>query len=191
VTDKTDWFLQNVLVHEPALRAYLRRLTRGEADVSDLLQDVYSHILALSDEARGRIGTVRGFLFRAARNAAFDEARHRRIVPLRTLTEIEVSNVVDDGPPPEQVLEAHQELERLADVMRSLPERCRQVLTLRKIYGLSVRQISEQLGIAEHTVEKHISVGLRLCAQRLYEGEEGQANNKAVVKPRHRTEQGT
>lgn len=175
MADRTGWFLREVLVHESALRAYLRRLTSGGLDVDDLLQETYARVLGLSEEARNNIQSVRPFLFRTARNATFDRLRHQQIIPLQTLTELDASSVVDDGPGAEEVLGVRQELERLAAVMAGLPDRCRQVLTLRKIYGLSLRQIAEQLGIAEHTVEKHIGTGLRLCAERLYDVREGAA----------------
>jgi RNA polymerase sigma-70 factor (ECF subfamily) len=169
MSDKTAWFMREALVHEAALRAYLRRLTLNGPEVDDLLQETYARVLALSDEARDRIRNARAFLFRTARNVAFDRLRHQQVIPLQTLLEMDVSSVVDEGPAAEEIIESQQELERLTRVIASLPDRCRQVLTLRKIYGLSLRQIATQLGIAEHTVEKHVSTGLRLCAERLYE----------------------
>jgi RNA polymerase sigma-70 factor (ECF subfamily) len=42
-----------------------------------------------------------------------------------------------------------------------LPTRCRQIITLRKIYGLSQKEVAAQLGIAEHTVEAQGTIGLR------------------------------
>jgi DNA-directed RNA polymerase specialized sigma24 family protein len=49
-----------------------------------------------------------------------------------------------------------------------LPDRCREVLTLRKLYGLSQREIAQRLGIAESTVEKHVAYGVHLCAERMF-----------------------
>ena len=59
---------------------------------------------------------------------------------------------------------AHAEdLRLLTEAIRALPERCRQVLTLRKIYGLSQRETALRLGISEHTVEVQGAIGLRKC----------------------------
>jgi RNA polymerase sigma-70 factor (ECF subfamily) len=58
-----------------------------------------------------------------------------------------------------------QELELLTQAIQSLPTRCRQVLTLRKIYGLSQKEVAAQLGIAEHTVEAQGTIGLRKLAE--------------------------
>ena len=54
-----------------------------------------------------------------------------------------------------------QELELLTKAIQSLPARCRQVITLRKIYGLSQKEVAAQLGISEHTVEAQGTIGLR------------------------------
>jgi RNA polymerase sigma-70 factor (ECF subfamily) len=58
-----------------------------------------------------------------------------------------------------------QELELLTQAIQSLPTRCRQVLTLRKIYGLSQREVAAQLGISENTVEAQGVIGLRKLAE--------------------------
>jgi RNA polymerase sigma-70 factor (ECF subfamily) len=36
---------------------------------------------------------------------------------------------------------------------------------LRKIYGLSQKEIAAQLGIAEHTVEAQVANGMRRCTE--------------------------
>jgi DNA-directed RNA polymerase specialized sigma24 family protein len=48
--------------------------------------------------------------------------------------------------------------------LQSLPERARQVFTLRRVYSLSLKEIAAQLGLSEKTVEAHISLALRRCA---------------------------
>jgi RNA polymerase sigma-70 factor (ECF subfamily) len=38
------------------------------------------------------------------------------------------------------------------------------VFVLKKVYGYSQREIARELGIAESTVEKHISLAVRKCS---------------------------
>ena len=164
------WFAR-ILVHEPSLRAYLRKLTRDRAEVSDVIQETYARLLALSPAQREAIRTLRAFLFTTARNVAMEANVGVRRV-LDALLELGASSVVADSDGellPDQKLNARQELDLLAGVIASLPDRCREVLTLRKIHGLSQKEIAARLGIAEHTVEKHVSYGVRLCATRLLE----------------------
>ena len=52
----------------------------------------------------------------------------------------------------------------VAMAIASLPERCREVLTLRRIYELPQKEIAARLGISEHTVEVQVANGMRRCA---------------------------
>lgn len=57
------------------------------------------------------------------------------------------------------------ELARVAEFVRSLPVECRQVFTLRKVYGYSGKEIAIRLGIPEHAVEEHLIQAARRCVQ--------------------------
>lgn len=57
------------------------------------------------------------------------------------------------------------ELAHVAEFARALPAECRQVFTLRKVYGYSGREIASRLGIPEHAVEEHLVQAAYLCAQ--------------------------
>ena len=161
------WFVEAVLPHEPALLRYLGRLSIGVDDREDLLHEIYARLLLLTIEQVRKLQSTQAFLFMTARNTAVDWMRHRRVIAIELMADVGTLNVLDGMSPVEERLTARQEVEFLADVIAELPERCRQVFTLRKIYGLSQREIAAQLGIAEHTVEKHITHGLRECMQRL------------------------
>ena len=65
---------------------------------------------------------------------------------------------------PEAVAQA-EDFRILIRAIESLPERCRQVVTLRKIYGLSQQEVAARLGVSEATVETQGSIGLRKCIE--------------------------
>ena len=73
----------------------------------------------------------------------------------------------------------------LQQAIAHLPDRCREVLTLRKIQGLPQREVAERLGLSESTVEKHVSAGIRRCADWFARVEPKEANAQAV-KPKTR-----
>ena len=52
----------------------------------------------------------------------------------------------------------------LSAAVRGLPERCRQVLTLRLLYGMAQKEIAAELRISEHTVKAQLAKGMRRCA---------------------------
>ena len=51
----------------------------------------------------------------------------------------------------------------MTKAIQSLPDRCRQVFTLRKVYGLSQKEVARELGISEKTVSAQIAIGMRKC----------------------------
>ena len=170
-TSTTAWFF-GVLGHERDLRAFLGRCLPHSDEVSDVVQETYARLLALSPERRSVVRNWRAFLFTTARNVAMDHLRRREVVSLDALPEINATDVVLRGSQerrPDEIVNLTQERLLLSRVIASLPEKCRQVLILRKIHGLSHKEIALRMGIAEHTVEKHVSHGVRLCAARLLE----------------------
>lgn len=157
------WFRQEVALHETALRAYLRARYPELREIDDVVQEAY---LRLFRERSVRpVQHVRGFLFVAARNAACDLFRKRKGGVIEYLGSLTGLGHLTDLPNGADAAATAQELELIKDAIRDLPERCRQVFTLRKIHGLSQKQIAAQLGISENTVEVHVANGVKRCAE--------------------------
>lgn len=156
------WFECEVQPHEPALRAYLqaRFPTLGEHD--DLVQESYTRLLR--ERARGEVRHPRAFLFTAARNAAYDLFRRRGAKPTEAVTEAIELTALSEQPGTAEQFDQRLELEVLAEAVRALPERCRQVIMLRYLDNLSYKEIGVQLGISTETVKVHMAKGMRRCA---------------------------
>jgi RNA polymerase sigma-70 factor (ECF subfamily) len=75
---------------------------------------------------------------------------------------------LDEKAQVEEIVNSHQELALLAEVVGELPKRYRQVFTLRRVYGLSQREIAQHLGISETTVEQLLARAVRRCAAALF-----------------------
>ncbi len=43
----------------------------------------------------------------------------------------------------------------------NLPDRCGEVVRLRKVQGFSTREVADQLGVGKDTVEKQMTLGMR------------------------------
>jgi RNA polymerase sigma factor (sigma-70 family) len=166
--ERNTWLSKDILVHERALRRYLARFFHNGADVEDVLQETYARLLSLDSSSSAAVHNWHAFLFTSARNVALDRLRRTRIVSLDALAEMGRMDVLDQTPSAEERLNTRQELALLMDAIASLPDRCREALTLRKLYGLSQREIAQRLGITESTVEKHVAYGVRLCAERMF-----------------------
>ena len=164
-SEQARWFAAEVQPHEASLRSWLRGQYPSLLDVDDLIQDTYTRVLRAHAVDPARIYGVKSLLFTTARNLALDQLRRRQLVQLDAWPENDEPDLPEDRPGVEELVSRRQELELLTEAIQALPDRCRQVLTLRKIYGLSQKEIAAQLGIAEHTVEAHVGAGVRRCTE--------------------------
>jgi RNA polymerase sigma factor (sigma-70 family) len=163
--DRTDWLVSQIHCHESKLRGYLRRFFSAPCDITDCIQESYTRLLSLSDHELMKVRCPHAFLFTTARNVAFEWLRKQRGLSRSATPELDLAAVLDNSPTADEQLSSRQDLELLAFAVASLPERCRQVLTMRKLHGVSQKEIAVQLAISENTVEKHARNGVRLCAE--------------------------
>lgn len=99
--------------------------------------------------------------FTVARNLAYEALRRTRVVAMERVSAIDAEECSTDDPSPERVIIARQTLGTVQAAIGSLRERCRDVFVLRRLNGLSQREIALRLGISENVVEKEIAKGLR------------------------------
>lgn len=157
------WFSEEVQVHAGALQAWLRGSFPAVADPENIVQESLTRVWRVHQ--RAGVESPKALLYTTARHLALDELRRRKIAPVEPIAESEGLPVWDEGAATPDVAARRQELELLAQAIQSLPTRCRQVLTLRKLQGLSQKEIASRLGISEHTVEAQVANGVRGCAK--------------------------
>ena len=153
------WFEQHLRPHEGMLRAWLRSQFPEDTGIDDILQEAYLRVLAANRE--GKVESPKALLFAVARNLALMHVRHRKVERADSLAEFDSTSILDEHSDVAEAASRNQELEMLTQAIQSLPARCRQILTLRKIYGMSQRDVANELGISEHTVEAQGTIGLR------------------------------
>lgn len=160
--ESSRWFAAEVQPHRAALRAWLLARFPSLPDVEDVVQESCARLLRAHDA--GPIRSARALLFTTARNLAFDALRRQRVVRFESVTDNPDSSVLTDTADVFATVSKQQELELLTEAIQSLPDRCRQILTLRTAYGLAQKEIASRLGVSESTVEKQTALGIRLCA---------------------------
>lgn len=139
----------------------------GDSDVSeDLVQDLFV-TLWVQKETLSVDKSIQIYLFSALKNRIISHFRKQLLRQAVSLDEVypealvsHSANVVQDWI---QAREAQEVYRRELD---NLPEKSRQVFELSRS-GLTNREIAEQLGLAEKTVEFHISKCLRVLRVKL------------------------
>lgn len=87
------------------------------------------------------------------------------------VADLESIEITDDLLATDRQMTARLELRRLQAALAELPPRCREVVRLRKIEQLPQREVARQMGITEDTVERQLSKGVRILADRLFNAE--------------------
>ncbi len=155
---KLEWFKATILPHRRALHARLRM----RRDVEDIVSEVLTRAWACNDWSR--IDKGRAYLFQVARNLVIDLARREKIIAYETVVDIDL---LDSGHSLERQLDARDEVRRLQAIVETMPIQCRRVFVLRRVYGKSLAEIAEEMGLSVSTIEKHLAKGIRLLTQAL------------------------
>ncbi len=155
------WFAEEVLPHEPALRAFLRAKFPALGDIDDLVQEAYARLWRAKQT--GEVRHPKAFLFTTARNAALDIFRRSQVVAMEPLVSGAASAVLEDRPGAAEIVNRAQEIEILRHAIAALPDRCREIMTLQKLSGLANAEIATRLGISIHTVNAQLVTGLMRC----------------------------
>lgn len=163
-----NWFAREILVHEGALMRYLLRTWFRREEIHDLRQEIYVRVYEAA--AKARPAQPKSFMFTTARHLMTDRLRRSRVVSIDAVGDMDALNVLIDEISPERRLSARQELRQLTDAFDRLPDRCREVVWLRRVEELSQKQVAARMGISEKTVEKQVAKGSRLIAEYFYGG---------------------
>lgn len=164
---RPEWFETEIVVHERSVRAYLRMKFPQLTDLDDLIQETYLRILRA--DARHPIQPSRALFFTVARNLALDLCRRRTVVSMRSLEEGAAPFVYTAEPDAAEHASSDNDHALVSSAIAALPERMREVVELRKLRGLSHREIAARLGISERTSMAHMNAALAKVRQYLLE----------------------
>ena len=153
------WIAREVLPHEGDVRKWIKRFGANGVDEDDVIQEAYCRLAGVGDSEQVR--SARAYFFTVARNIILEQLRRGRVVHIDNMAEIDRLHIVDDEPSPERTFSGREELARVRRLIAELPERCQMIFTMRKIEGLSQREIALRMGVTENIVEKEVAKGLR------------------------------
>jgi RNA polymerase sigma-70 factor (ECF subfamily) len=164
------WFEAELRPHEPALKSWLHARFPNLPEVDDIAQEAAVRLWQRQAKAGAApLRSAKAALFAIARNAVIDLLRRKAVAKTELVAEMAQLPVLDESGDVVRTVVARQELELLAEAVASLPTRCRQVVTLTKVYGLTEREVAERLGISENTVRTQVVRGMERCTGYLRE----------------------
>ena len=144
-------------------------------EIEDIVQETYVKVCQVKN--KDEITHPRSFLYRTARNLAFDYLK--RAETQRADGVGDDSGLFDGDTDAfsddifEQVAK-NEEFAQFCEAVRLLPVQCRKVFVLKKVYGYSQQEIARELDLSESTVEKHVAAGIKRCTYfMMSQGEQG------------------
>jgi RNA polymerase sigma factor (sigma-70 family) len=151
--------------NKTALKQYLRRFVARAEDVEDIAQEAF--LRAFAAESIREIQSPKAFLFKVAKNVALNERARQSYMSTVPLEDFGETNVLYDNSQitAEDQVEGREHLHLFARAVAELPPQCARVFLMRKVDGLTCKEIALRLEISESTVEKHAALGLLRCSR--------------------------
>lgn len=156
-----------------AVRSFVR-----PADVEDILQEAF--LRCYESQEQTAVTNHQSYLYRTAVNLAikhYSRAENRLTMSLEVL---EADSPVEGALDVELQAITRERLALFCGIVAELPSQCRRAFILKKVYGLSQREIAKFLGISENTVEKHIAKGILVCTRKMNEIDTTTAKRRKV-----------
>lgn len=133
--------------------AFAYSLLGNREDAEDVAHTLFIELWEQRASAT-RIKSVDAYLYRMARNAITDIARHRTREKAYMMHTNQTADTID----PEDV-DIEEDL-RLLEAIEKLPEPQKSIIRMSRFGGMSYQQIAERLNISPHTVHYHVSKAL-------------------------------
>lgn len=153
--------LESFLAHRNQLFRLIGRIVRPD-EIEDIVQETFVQSYAAARYQQ--IHNPKAFMFRTARNLALNSinrSEHKLSSSIEDIQDFDISSDIDLV---EEGYQSEQKFLSFCKAVATLPVICRKVFILKKVYGLSQKEIASYLDIAPSTVEKHIARGMSATA---------------------------
>lgn len=160
--------------HGSSLKRFIGRFMRGSSDIEDIAQEAF--LRAYTVERSRPIEQPKSFLFRVAKHLALSQLTRKSRQITEYIEDSTDSSVIQSDHSAEEEVSAREMLGLHCEAVAELAPQCRQVYLLRKVHGFSHKEISEHLGIAVSTVEKHLMKAVEQCDRYVRERSELRAS---------------
>ena len=140
------------------LKRLVSRYLHSPQDVEDVVQEVF--IRSYQIDIIKKIDQPKGYMFRTARNLSLKHLNlsHNRLTC--AVEDLDIPEVTNGKDPVFRQVEVSEQFAIFCEAARELPEQCRKVFILKKVYELSHDEIADRLDISVSTTNQHLAKGV-------------------------------
>lgn len=150
-------------------------------DIEDIVQEAF--IKSYEAELKQEIRYERTYMLKTARNLALNHVNSAASQLNQAVDDMDMLPNDLVGYSLEKHVESKERFIHFCRATESLSPEVKRVFLLKKVYGMSQRDIAELVGLSESTVEKHVAKGLLQCSKFLAASDD--AAREKSVKPKH------
>jgi len=159
---------------------FIRQRVRSQEEAEDILQDVFTNVLAASRNVQKPIENIASWVFTAVRNRIIDSYRKKRA---ETFSDLQTPGQADEGvdsfenflgdltSSPETDLIRKTIWETVQEGLKGLPDEQKDVFVKNEFEGISFREMSELTGVNINTLlarKRYAVLHLRKHLRELY-----------------------
>ena len=150
----SDTFLE----HETFLKKFIKRFFSNIQDVEDVVQETY--LRAYVAEQKTEISQHKSFLFSTAKNIALTKLSKKSKQITDFIEEYSNDNNLESEPSSEEVFDGQQQLKLYCAAVAALDGKCREAFLLKKVHGMSHKEIAKQMSLSLSSIEKYLHTAL-------------------------------
>tara|TARA_R110002167_G_C12649830_1_gene649082 strand:+ start:1035 stop:1520 length:486 start_codon:yes stop_codon:yes gene_type:complete len=148
-------------------------------DIEDLVQETF--VKSYEAELKQEITYERTYMLKTARNLALNhisrasERKNQSLDGMKSLPNDLTSKSL------ESQIESKERFLNFCRATDTLSVEVKRVFLLKKVYGMSQKDIAEYIGLSQSTVEKHVAKGLLQCSLYLQQLANSDVENDATA----------
>lgn len=146
--------------YKSALKYFISSYVVNSQDVDDVCQETFLRTYKSSLDSE--VLKPKSFMFRVAKNLIVSDFRKASTQLNEYVEDIDLVDSTLELDDLENNVLAQEKLGIMCEAIAGLPNKCRQAVVMRKVYGLSTKDIAKRMGISTTTVSNYITKGM--CA---------------------------
>ena len=146
--------------YKSSLKYFISGYVVNPQDVDDVCQETFLRTYKSSLEKE--VKTPKSFMFKIAKNLIVSDFRRASTQLNEYVEDIDIIDSTIELDNLENNTLAQEKLSVMCEAIAGLPNKCRQAVVMRKVYGLATKDIAKRMNISPITVSNYITRGM--CA---------------------------